>query len=313
MSGPELRDYVRMFDRDSVPQVATSVYPVTFGDRRPNTKYDVSSDVELAVNIALSTGRPLLLLGPPGSGKTSLGFAVAERLEWDVYDTVVTSRTRAQDLLWTFDNVQRLSDALSKDRDTTSDQEYAQPGVLWWALDPQRASALGKMPKEKLTKTFSAGAVVIIDEIDKADPSVPNDLLRPLGDLEFDLVELEGKRVTRQRQRPPLVFVTSNGERTLPSAFIRRCVVVELPGYDRQRLLVIGGLHLPASTLEERTAVLDALEKLAPKDAHDLPAIGTAEYLDLLRASSELEVRPDHASWPALAAFTLVKRPAREA
>ena len=134
MSHPDLRDYLRMFDRDNAPNVATSQYSVTFGDRQHKTQYVVSTDVELAVNVALSTGRPLLVLGVPGSGKTSLGFAVAERLEWDIYDTVVTSCTRAQDLLWTFDNVNRLSDALSTNRETANDQAYVQPGVLWQGL-----------------------------------------------------------------------------------------------------------------------------------------------------------------------------------
>jgi MoxR-like ATPase len=105
--------YRRMFAPGDHTDAPRATYPVAFGDRRPTTRYVVSDDVELAVNVALATGRPLLVLGPPGSGKTSLGFAVAEELGWDVYEAVITSRTRAQDLLWTFDNVRRLSAALA--------------------------------------------------------------------------------------------------------------------------------------------------------------------------------------------------------
>jgi MoxR-like ATPase len=301
--------YRRMFTRDAT---VCEAYPVTAGDRRPQTRYVVSDEVELAVNVALATGRPLLVLGAPGSGKTSLGYAVAGRLGWDAYGVVVTSRTRAQDLLWTFDNVRRLSAALAgRDGRPPADSTYVEAGPLWWALDPVGA---GRVGDRRAPASVTPGAVVVLDEIDKADPSVPNDLLRPLGDLEFEVTDLGGRRVTRRRDRPPLVVVTSNGERTLPTAFVRRCVVVELPGYDRGRLLEIAGAHFPdPSTVSLHAAVLDGLAEVAPKDADGLPAIGAAEYLDVLRACIELGVRPGGRYWEQISGTALTKQPAREA
>jgi MoxR-like ATPase len=311
--------YRRMFSRD---QHETASYPVTFGDRRPDVDYVVSPDVELAVNVSLATGRPLLVLGTPGSGKTSLGFAVARRLGWDVYGFVVTSRTRAQDFLWTFDNVRRLSHALatsastgaeSPSRPPADDELYLRPGVLWWALDPARAAEILVAQGKAAPTSFSPGAVVVIDEIDKADPGVPNDLLRPLGDLTFEAIDLVNEVVSRQRDRPPLVVITSNGERTLPSAFIRRCVVLELPRFERDRLLNVAAAHFPNidSGLHER--VLNALIQTSHRDSNGVPEVGTAEYLDVLLASAELGIEPGERGWIEVAAMALLKQSAREA
>ena len=304
-------DYQRMFARDDGERTA---YPITFGDRRPDVEYVVSEDIELAVNVALATGRPLLVLGAPGSGKTSLGFAVARRLAWDEYGFVVTSRTRAQDLLWTFDNVRRLSHALGPDAEdagTKSDERYLRPGVLWWALAPERAAAIVAAQGRPVPSSFTDGAVVVIDEIDKADPGVPNDLLRPLGDLTFEAIDVFHEQVTRKRARPPLVVITSNGERTLAPAFVRRCVVIELAGYDRDRLLAIAAAHFPGLTAALIASTLDHLIALSPKDAQGRPDIGTAEFLDLLRAAAELDIGPASPRWQTLAAAAVLKRPAR--
>jgi MoxR-like ATPase len=111
---------------------------------------------------------------------------------------------------------------------------------------------------------------------------------------------------------PPLMFVTSNGERTLPAAFLRRCVVLELPSFDRARLLEIAAQHFPRSTSKDRAAVLDELVKLVPTQASGIPAIGTAEYLDVLRACLELNVRPGDSHWDQVSGAALVKRPIRE-
>jgi MoxR-like ATPase len=315
-------EYRRMFLRADDPDAVAVRYPVTFGDRRPERPYVVSEDVELAVNVALATGRPLLVLGPPGSGKTSLGFAVAERLGWDVYDMVITSRTRAQDLLWSFDNVRRLSAALAnREVQLLPDESFLEPGVLWWALDPERAAAVVRTRRDGRRTRFAESAVVVLDEIDKADPSVPNDLLRPLGDLQFEVTDLANERVQRTRALPPLVVITSNGERTLPTAFVRRCVVMELPGFDRDRLLQIAAAHFPDEDIatrfpsagtEIRDQVLDELMKVVPKDLQGRPAIGTAEYLDVLRACLELRVMPGDRNWTLVSGTALVKQPARE-
>ena len=304
-------DYRRMFAFAGGP---TTTYPVSFGDRKPKVDYAFSPAIELAVNVALATGRPLLVLGPAGSGKTSLGIAVAARLEWDLYQTVVTSRTRAQDLLWTFDNVRRLSAAMAAAATSAGvdDEAFVEPGPLWWALQPKRAASLVRESKvDSAIPVFSKGSVVVIDEIDKADPAVPNDLLRPLGDLAFEVTDLAGEAVTLLRPRPPLVFITSNGERTLPPAFVRRCVVLELPGFDPDWLLKVAALHFPRTAATTRKTVLEHLVGAAPVGADGKPAIGTAEYLDVLRACRELKVKPGDDRWPLVSAIALLKPSAR--
>jgi MoxR-like ATPase len=179
-------------------------------------------------------------------------------------------------------------------------------------LNPGRAEQIVTGRGVPSRTRHTDGAVVVLDEIDKADPAVPNDLLRPLGDLEFAVTELTNEKIVRTRPRPPLVVITSNGERTLPSAFVRRCVVVELPGFDRDRLLDIAAAHFPEAAATVRAEVLDELVKIVPKDAKGLPAIGTAEYLDVLRACLELALTPGDDLWAQVAETALMKQPARE-
>src|SRR5262245_26922047 len=117
-------------------------WPVDSPDRRDGRVYVMPEEVELAVDVALATGRPLLLRGEPGSGKSSLAAYLARMRGWRYYEHVVTSRTKAEDLLWTYDHVRRLSDAQVRDKGTALvDQHYVTPGPLWWAFDP--ASAAG--------------------------------------------------------------------------------------------------------------------------------------------------------------------------
>src|SRR5690349_21424187 len=131
--------YTPIFDprRSSAARKATRA--AAPGDRRDGAVYAYTEPIELAVNVALATGRPLLVRGPSGSGKSTLAVSAARVLGWRFHDLVVTSRTRAQDLLWHVDHLQRLQDAQTERLRPIGD--YVVPGVLWWAFDPAGAEA----------------------------------------------------------------------------------------------------------------------------------------------------------------------------
>ncbi len=211
---------------------AYEVGPDVGADRRP---FVFAEEAVLALNIALATSRPLLISGEPGSGKTSLARFAAHALDYVFYRETITSRTQATDLLSSFDALQRLGHAqINKIKET---QAYVVPGKLWWALNPQAASRRGLEalpdtpaladPGVKPAEGDGSKAALLLDEIDKADPDVPNDLLEALDERGFTVPET-GEHIAPVRANL-LIALTTNGERELPPAFLRRCVTLELP------------------------------------------------------------------------------------
>lgn len=290
------------------------------GDSRDGSLYVYTEDIVLLVNAALATGRPLLIEGPPGSGKSSLAPSIARKLGWWYFERVITSQTRAKDLLWEFDSLQRLHDAQAKGKDLPPKSEYVNPGVLWWAFDAESASkrgvegGIGKPlpnPGRPASAETRNAAVVLLDEIDKADPDVPNDLLVPLGSGQFTVDET-GARV--QAKRPFLLVVTTNGERDLAPAFIRRCVRLKLKPHSRKQLVEIAEKHYDTAQHElyVQLARWVVRERKAARTRGDREP-STAEFLDAVRACQEL--RPDIAapvnlrsrSWKKLARAVLLK------
>jgi MoxR-like ATPase len=317
-------------------QPAPSERPIDAPDRRDGRVYVLTPQIQLAVDVALATGRPLLLRGEPGSGKSSLAAYVARERNWRYYEHVVTSRTQARDLLSTFDTVRRLADAeAGRDGQQFNDADYVEPGVLWWAFARESARRRGSAPtdqrtppavepNETLNKDRSPEhAVLLIDEIDKADPDVPNALLVPLGSSEFVVPET---RQTVRKETPTgnldpnqsrhLIMITTNEERELPQAFLRRCVVTWLPHPGVDRLVEIAQSHMAAyahkMTASEKKLArelakrVDAVREEAKKQAIRPPS--TAEYLDALRACRALRIRPDSDRWAQLRDLTLIKR-----
>ncbi|MER6638523.1 AAA family ATPase [Streptomyces microflavus] len=296
-------------------------------DRRGGLVYDLSDDLRLAIDVALATDRPLLLRGDPGSGKSSVAAYYAEQASLRYFEHVVTSRTQATDLLWTFDSVRRLADAQARGG-CKPDPEYVRAGVLWSAFAPASALTTGRsatslshseMSGESnelhVAEEGSSGAVVLIDEIDKADPDVPNSLLVPLGSQKFTVAET-GAEIDREATAGPiLVIITTNGERQLPEAFLRRCVTYTLPGPTYESLVRIAELHLPAeeitldhatlSLVRELARVLITVRERGASGRERLPS--TAEYLDALRACIKLGVTPQHPDWQLVQNLTMVK------
>jgi MoxR-like ATPase len=273
-------------------------------DRRDGAMYRMPSSLHLAVEVALTAGRPLLLRGDPGTGKSSLAAYVARRLGWRYYEHVVTAQTTAAQLQWHFDAVGRLSDAQA--HAARPEADYVEPGVLWWALNRSSAAKHGIEPFAEMNRERDVHrAVVLIDEIDKAHPDVPNGLLVALGSnlLQVpqlpDPISLDAQEVPSPKGFPKgvevsrlLTVITSNEERELPSAFLRRCVVYDLEQPDAEELVAIARLHFDeakrpftkkdaklATAIAERVV---ALRKSAEPGGH---RPGTAELLDAFRAA----------------------------
>ncbi len=275
-------------------------------DGRPHIPYQYSDEIVLAVNAARATHRPLLLRGAPGSGKSTLARDIAIALDAAFEEHVITSHSRATDLLWTFDAVRRLGDAQIRASDHAqahplNDASYVTPGVLWKAF----ATSVGS-------------SVVLIDEIDKADPDVPNDLLVPLGESRFTITDGPA-RPPILRQRDVLVVITTNGERELPAAFLRRCVAITLddPSTDPARLDAIVQAHL-AATYRGRPAppvfdpalvraIVQRLDQLAASPG--TRRAGTAEILDAYHACVELGIGATADEWKLLTRVLLFKEP----
>jgi MoxR-like ATPase len=360
------------------------------GDRRDGKLYRYTPKLKLCINVALATGRPLLVLGPTGCGKSSLAFNLARIMRRRYYEFVVTSRSQGRDLLYRFDAVRRFGDAqlharswsapgLFEPSDSRSGVEdsresyypYIEPGPLWWIIDRASAARRGYpgrselpfpraedpmvwgpaeereadlMPSANDPEQLSieedpgqpgieedpgqpgigedlvqidlgeadlwseltlpsleapaiegpsdpqeAGAVLLIDEVDKAEPDFPNNLLVPLGSRQFIVDEVSrimrlGEGAADSPSRDPLVVITSNGERDLPEAFVRRCVVAEIPIPRVSDLVEIARIAFSDADADRLGEIALRLEELRGPEA-----LSIAEYLDAVTAIRRLD------------------------
>ena len=255
----------------------------TAADTRHGFVYVCDDKLKLAVNVALVTKRPLLLRGPSGTGKSSLAKYVANVLNWAYYEHVVSSRTEAQNLFYRFDSVRRLCDAQTGK--LNSIECYLSPGVLWRAFSPTSALV------PEASSNDMRNSVVLIDEIDKADLDVPNDLLVAIGSREFNVPEQDNRRIKFEKNAEVLLIVTTNDERELPAAFLRRCIVHEIEAPDEKALVKIAGAHCIASPLVKYIA--KEVCQLRGEISKDTIQCSTAEFIDALHACNELEIQED--------------------
>lgn len=282
-------------------------------DCRDGSVYVFHSDrIAFAVNIALATGRPLFLRGASGDGKSSLARSVARILERRYYELVISSRVTVQDLLWRVDSLRRLEDAQMGQLSSKTAETYIEPGLLWWAFDPESAREMGggsdpariDWATEPLTQAQrdAKAAVVLLDEIDKAEPDLPNDLLVPLGSLRFTVEPID-RVVAARSELLPLVIITTNEERQMPPAFLRRCVVLDLPRPSPEKLIDIACAHFGDEAKDKAlfSAVADRLQQ--PDGQRS-----TAEFLDAVRACMQLSIAVDDPEWHELDQLTLRKQ-----
>ncbi len=232
--------------------------------------YVASRALQDAVNVALALERPLLLRGEPGTGKTLLAHHIARALGLDIIVWNVKSTTKARDGLYVYDTVQRLNDARFGDGDVKDIRRYIRLGPLGRAFaSPERV-------------------VLLIDEIDKADIEFPNDLLQELDEMSFQI--LETGETVRARHRP-VVVITSNAEKELPDAFLRRCVFHYIDFPDEAQMRAIVAVHFP--DLPERL-LADALRVFYA--LREVPGLrkkpSTSELLDWIRVLLASGARP---------------------
>ena len=235
------------------------------------SNYIVSHDLSLAVNAAIDLEKPLLIKGEPGTGKTMLADQVANKLNMDLVQWHIKSTTKAQQGLYEYDAVSRLRDSQLGDSKVEDISNYIKKGKLWQAFTSERR------------------VVLLIDEIDKADIEFPNDLLQELDKMEFFVYET-GETVKAKNR--PVIIITSNNEKELPDAFLRRCFFHFINFPDKSTMKEIVNVHFPNL---QKKLVQDALEIFFK--IREMPGLkkrpSTSELIDWLKLLASDDIPDD--------------------
>ncbi len=225
------------------------------------SSYIATDDLSMAVNAAVTLQRPILIKGEPGTGKTQLAIEVARSLGKPLYEWHIKSTTKAQQGLYEYDAVARLRDSQLGDDKVHDISNYIMHGKIWEAFESEEQP------------------VLLIDEIDKADIEFPNDLLQELDRMEFYVYET--KKLVAARTRP-IIVITSNNEKELPDAFLRRCFFHYIKFPDQQTMQKIVDVHFPKLKKELLTEALNAFYKV--RDVRGLKKKpSTSELLDWIK------------------------------
>lgn len=268
---------------------------VRIADSRDGMFYLHDQRIRLALKVSLITGRPLLMVGPPGCGKSSLAPYVARNLHMTLLTYTVTETAEASDMLWRMDYLGRLNDAQRKDMKAL--EKYVEKGVLWRAFAPEDSVGAADAGN---------GTLVLIDEIDKANAGFANSLLVALGSFEFDVPPLS-LTVKAKEEAIILVMMTSNEERELPPALLRRCITLELDFATAPELVKITTARWP-DWMQDRT-FRDAVESLATSlsGSEAGGGVSTAEFLDLVQVLKMSGVAPGSEAWRTVEGLVLLR------
>ena len=233
--------------------------------------YVATEDLKVAVNASIVLERPLLIKGEPGTGKTVLAEEVAKAIKAPLLTWHIKSTTKAQQGLYEYDAVSRLRDSQLGDQRVHDIHNYIVKGMLWQAF------------------AADSPVVLLIDEIDKADIEFPNDLLRELDRMEFYVYET--RELVKARHRP-IVFITSNNEKELPDAFLRRCFFHYIRFPDKETMERIVAVHFPAL---KKSLLREAMEVFF--EVREVPGLkkkpSTSELLDWLKLLLAEDIPPD--------------------
>jgi MoxR-like ATPase len=223
--------------------------------------YVATEDLSIAVNAAVTLGRPILIKGEPGTGKTQLAEEIARSMDRPLMQWHIKSTTKAQQGLYEYDAVARLRDSQLGDERVHDIGNYIIKGPMWEAFEQD------------------VQPILLIDEIDKADIEFPNDLLRELDQMEFYVYETHETIVAKHR---PIIVITSNNEKELPDAFLRRCFFHYIRFPDSETMTEIVDVHYPGLKKELLSEALNAFYKL-----RDVPGLkkkpSTSELLDWIK------------------------------
>ncbi|CAB3764809.1 AAA family ATPase [Paraburkholderia solisilvae] len=236
-----------------------------------SSQYVATDDLKLAVNAAMTLRRPLLIKGEPGTGKTMLAEEVAAALGMPLLQWHIKSTTKAQQGLYEYDAVSRLRDSQLGDERVKDIRHYIVKGVLWQAFEADQQT------------------VLLIDEIDKADIEFPNDLLRELDRMEFYVYET--RELVKAKQRP-LVIITSNNEKELPDAFLRRCFFHYIKFPEPATMQRIVEVHYPGIKQELLRAALESFYELRNVSGLKKKP-STSELLDWLKLLLAEDIPPE--------------------